>query len=72
MKKTQLNEIKSLDSKTIWARVTDIRKELVKLQLEREVKDIKNSLKKRRDLAQLLTILNQKKLIESLQKEVIK
>lgn len=72
MKKTQLNEIKSLDSKTIWARVTDIRKELVKLQLEREVKDIKNRAKKRRDLAQLLTILNQKKLIESLQKEVIK
>ena len=72
MKRTQLNEIKNLEAKTILAKIADVKKELVKLQLEKKVKDLKSKAKKRNDLAQLLTILRQKQLLEKLEKEVTK
>lgn len=69
MKKIELNEVKNLDVKAIVGKVTDLRKELAKLQLEKDKKDVKMASRKRKDLARFLTILQQKKLLEQLQNQ---
>ena len=69
MKKTNLAEIKNLEIVQLLVRHKELIKELSDLKLKKDVKDIKSGLKLRKDLARVLTVLNQKKIIESLKKE---
>ena len=69
MKKTNLAEIKNLEIVQLLVRHKDLIKELSDLKLKKDVKDIKSGLKLKKDLARVLTVLNQKKIIESLKKE---
>ena len=69
MKKTNLAEIKNLEIVQLLVRHKELIKELSDLKLKKDVKDIKSGLKLRKDLARVLTVLNQKKLIENLKKE---
>lgn len=71
MKKDALKEIKGLDTKTLDAKVKALKKELADVILDasdkaKQTKDIKVFYKKRKDLAQVLTILRQKQLLEAL------
>lgn len=66
MKRSEFTEIKNLDIKTLSAKVIDLKKEIEKVKLEKDVKDVKTISKKRRDVAMILTVLTQKKMIESL------
>lgn len=72
MKRAELAEIKNLGVKVILAKATDIKGNLIKLQLAKDVKNPKEKAQKRRDLAQLLTILRQKELVEQLKQEATK
>jgi len=78
MKKTDLHETKDLDVKALKQKGIDLKKELSQLILDKnmnKLNDLKVLNKKRKDLAQVLTIMNQKltliKLEEGL-KEVVK
>lgn len=73
MKKTELKEIRSLDIKKINEKIKDAKKELADLTLERSgqvsvkgAKDIKRIFNKRKDIAQMFTVMRQKELLEEL------
>ncbi|MFH0937594.1 MAG: 50S ribosomal protein L29 [Candidatus Daviesbacteria bacterium] len=72
MKRNNLAEIKKMDIKTLGEKVRDTRKELANLVLDKSVsklthpKVIKN---KRKDMAQILTVLRQKLTIKELEEE---
>lgn len=67
MKKNNLVEIKKMDLILLQERVKKLEKELVDLSLDKikggNIREAKN---KRRDLAQMLTILKQKELLKQL------
>lgn len=71
MKKNDLVEIKKIDIKTLKERAKKIKEELSGLVIDKNMnkltnlKAIKN---KRKDMAQILTVLNQKQLVEALEK----
>lgn len=67
MKKAQLKEIKSLEIKGLAGKVEKARQELVSLKLDQKQKDKKAFFKKRKDIAQMLTILRQKQMLLELQ-----
>lgn len=70
MKKNDFNEIKALDIKTLSIRVRDMRAEIGDLTMDKNMNTLKNSSQiknKRRDLAQLLTVLRQKEMIAVLE-----
>lgn len=66
MKKNELKEIKSLEVKELLSKVNKTRQELIELKLDQKQKDKKAFFKKRKDIAQMLTILRQKQQIEEL------
>lgn len=64
MKKNELIQIKGLDVKELRAKAISIRKEIADLVVDKnmkKLKDLKMISKKRKDLAQVLTILEVKK-----------
>ena len=70
MKKNEFGEIKALDIKTLSVRVRGLRAEIADLVLDKNMntlKNIKQISHKRRDLAQLLTVLGQKEMISVLE-----
>ena len=70
MKKTDFAEIKKLDRATIIARVKKTRSEISDLILDKntnKLKDQKAISKKKRDLAQVLTVLRQLELLKELE-----
>ncbi len=70
MKKNQLNETKQLDKVLLLELVKKTRIEISDLVLDKnmsKLKDLKSIDKKKKDLAQILTILRQKELIEELE-----
>ncbi len=74
MKRNELKEIKGLEIKVINVRVKKAKDELADLIMDKnmkKLKDIKAVDKKRKDIAQILTILRQKQLLEKLRKEQI-
>ena len=74
MKRNELKEIKGLEIKVINARVKKTKDELADLIMDKnmkKLKDVKAVDKKRKDIAQILTILRQKQLLEKLRKEQI-
>ncbi len=69
MKKQQLAEIKKSDKKFLTEEVKKIKKEIADLVLDKnmnKLKDLKVIAKKRKDLAQILTVLTQINLVEKL------
>lgn len=75
MKKDDFAQIKGLDQKAILEKTREIRLEINDLVLDKnmnKLKDVKLIYKKRKDLARMLTVLNQKKIIEQLESKVVK
>lgn len=70
MKKNDLNDLKTIDIKALKERSAKIKLEIVDLMLDRNVgklKDVRMVSKKRRDLAQILTVLRQKELLAQME-----
>ncbi|MDO8498963.1 MAG: 50S ribosomal protein L29 [bacterium] len=70
MKKNDLAEIKKIDQASLKERVKKLQKEILDLLFDKGMGKISNSKQiknKRRDLAQMMTILRQKQLIAELE-----
>lgn len=70
MKKSELTQIKGLDIKELGGRAKSLQKEIADLVMDKnmkKLKDIKIISKKRKDLAQVLTIKRQKELLAELE-----
>lgn len=64
MKKTDLKNLKEKTEQELKSQVTDLRKEINKLTLEMSLRKIKNVSAKRqkqKDIARILTLLNERK-----------
>lgn len=73
MKKNDFVQIKGLDVKELRLRVKAIKSEIADLISDKNMKKLKdlNSIsKKRKDLAQVLTVLRQKELLKQLESRV--
>lgn len=69
MRKNDLTEIKQLEFKALVAKILTAKKELSDLVLDRnmnKLKDVKVISKRRKDIAKMQTIANQKRVLESL------
>ncbi|MDP3974231.1 MAG: 50S ribosomal protein L29 [Candidatus Daviesbacteria bacterium] len=63
MKKTEMTEIKKLDIKELQVRAKRLEKEIADLTLDKNMKKMKDTKmihKKKKDLAQVLTVIKQK------------
>ena len=72
MKKNDFKEIKGLDIKELTEKVKVIKKEIADLILDKnmkKLKDLKSISKKRKNLAQILTVMKQKELLLDLEKK---
>ena len=70
MKKNDLITVKALDIKELIVKAKSIRVEIADLTLDKnmkKLKDLKAVSKKRKDLAQTLTFLKQKQMLEQLE-----
>lgn len=70
MKKNDFIQIKGLDLKELRLKVKTFKDEIANLVLDKNMKktkDLKQILKKRKDLAQTLTIIRQKELLGELE-----
>ena len=70
MKKTELTQIKGLDFKELNLKVKTLKDEIANLILEKnmkKLKDLKKVAKKKKDLAQILTVVRQKELLAKLE-----
>ncbi len=71
MKRNQLNDIKKTELKELMQKVKDNRQELQNLTLDKatgKLTDLKVIFKKRKDLAQILTVIKQMQLLEIVKK----
>lgn len=70
MKKNEFAQIKNLDVKELKDKAKSLKGEIGKLTMEKnmkKLKDLKMISKKRKDLAQILTVVRQKQLLEELE-----
>ncbi len=70
MKKNELTQIKGLDPKELRNKAKNIKDEIANLVMDKnmkKLKDVKKISKKRRDLAQVLTVMRQKELLAELE-----
>ena len=70
MKKNEFAQIKGLDIKELKVKVKTFKEEIANLVVDKNrnrLKDLKTISKKRKDLAQVLTVLKQKQLLEELE-----
>lgn len=75
MKRNELVQIKDLDIKELIEKVKSFRKDLADLVLDKnssKLKDVKVISKKRKDLAQILTVIRQKQLLVELESKAAK
>lgn len=73
MGKKDLTEIKNLEIKSLRERVTQSKKELADLIMDKNIKalkDLKDISKKKKDIARILTVIRQKELLEQLEGKV--
>lgn len=73
MKRQEFTQIKGLDMKELREKVRSLRKEIADLMMDKnmnKLKDKKIISKKRKDLAQILTIMRQKQLLSELESRV--
>ncbi len=72
MRKTDLAEIKKMDIKTLVERAKKEKAEMAKLLMDKNLNkmtNLKALTNKRKDLAQILTVKQQKQLLSELEKE---
>jgi ribosomal protein L29 len=70
MKKTELTDIKALDIKSLKGKAKSLRDDIAEMTLQKNMqslKDTKSIHKTKVDLAQVMTILKQKELLELLE-----
>lgn len=70
MKRNDLTEIKQLNTEVLKKKVIDAKKELNDLIMDKNIsklKDLKAISKKKKDIAQISTIVRQKELLEKLE-----
>lgn len=75
MKKNDLAQMRGLDIKELSIKIKAIRAEIADLTLDKnmkKLKDLKSISKKRKDLAQILTILRQKEILSQLETKAVK
>lgn len=75
MKRNELTQIKGLSIKELVIKAKQIEKEIADLILNKnmnKLKDLKAVSKKRKDLAQVLTIVRQKEMLEEIESKVKK
>lgn len=73
MKRNDLIEIKKLDQKALIDKVRSLQGEIADLIVDKnmsKLKDIRAVYKKRKDLAQVLTVLRQKQLLNELESKI--
>lgn len=71
MKRQQLIQIKGLSLKELKEKAKALKSEIADLVMDKnmkKLKDLKTIFKKRKDLAQVLTVLRQKQMLEELEK----
>ncbi len=71
MKKNEFVVIKGLDTKELRLKAKAFKKEIADLTMDKnmkKLKDLKSIDKKRKELARVLTVLNQKELLAKLEK----
>lgn len=69
MKRNDFQEIKGLSIKAITEKIKAAKKEIADLVIDKnmsKLKDLKSISKKRKDVAQMMTVLRQKELLEQL------
>ncbi|OGE30878.1 50S ribosomal protein L29 [Candidatus Daviesbacteria bacterium RIFCSPHIGHO2_01_FULL_44_29] len=74
MKKDELNNLKGTEVKSLLIKAKDLKKEIDDLHLEKnmnKLKNLKSISKKRKELAQVLTILRQIQLLAELEPDLI-
>lgn len=70
MKKTEFAQIKGADNKELMLKAKTLREELANLVMDKNMKKLKDSrvvFKKRKELAQILTVLKQKQMLKELE-----
>lgn len=70
MKKQEFIQIKGLDIKELGVKVKALREEMANLELDKNMKKLKNLKeisKKKKELAQILTVIRQKQLLVQLE-----
>lgn len=75
MKRKDFTEIKVLDIKSLQAKAEELKKEISQLILDRnmnKLKDKKMILKRKKDVAQIFTVLKQKQLLGELESKINK
>ena len=75
MKKNEFVQIKGLAIKELIDKSKSIKSEIADLILDKnmkKLKDLKNISKKKKDLAQILTVIRQKELLEKLETKISK
>lgn len=73
MKRNEFVQIKGSDLKELWLKVKDIKGEIANLTLDKnmnKLKDLKVISKKKKDMAQILTVIKQKELLSELESRV--
>lgn len=73
MKKNDLVQIKGLDLKELRPKAKSFRTEIADLVLDKnmkKLKDLKKISKRRKDLAQVLTVIRQKELLQELEPQI--
>jgi len=70
MKKNELNLLKGQSVKELADKAKEIKKEIANFIVDKnmkKIKDLKSGFKKRKDLAQILTVMRQKELLSDLE-----
>lgn len=70
MKKNELIQIKGLDVKELNGKAKTLKKEIADLVMDinmKKIKDLKSVGKKRKDLAQVMTVIRQKEILGQLE-----
>lgn len=73
MKKNELTQLKGLDLNQLHLKAKSIKDEIANLVMDKnmkKLKDLKIIFKKRKDLAQVLTIMRQKQILEELESKI--
>lgn len=71
MKRNDFAEIKNMDVKSLLTKAKGLKEEIVSLTMDKNMKKLKDTkaiFKKKKDLAQVLTIARQKELLAQLEK----
>ncbi len=75
MKRNDLAEVKSMDVKALAGRVKKLKEEVLELVIDKNMSkmaDLKSIDKKRKEIAQILTVMRQKELLGQLEAEAEK